>query len=280
MRKQSKFLVVILPTLILTSCGYGLKEVYDGAAYNSPVFEENYYRVWNSKIDENSNKNAITSSNSRSLTETDYLFKTYDSPVAKRVDKDIETLSYYDDYPSHDESKIGVGYGPTKRLSLLDNSFRYGYVSKLFDGQLFCNGKYQIARTQIDEGGFGILFEKETPKLDYIAINFKAAVDYTTETRVSGHVSTVDFKVSFYCKNDKGYDKKTFVCENLDVNCNAPENPNNYTFFGFKLDDREVLRVQGISIEYKLKSDEYVTAYNLDHSLLIYEILLPNTTWR
>ena len=44
--------------------------------------------------------------------------------------------------------------------------------------------------------------------------------------------------------------------------------------------DREAIKKQGISIEYELKNDDYVTAYELDHSLLIYEILLPNTTWR
>ena len=279
MRKYMKLLLVIAPSLVLSSCGYALKEVYDGAAYNSPVFEENYYRVWNSKIDERSDKNSITTTTTREIKETDFVFTKYTDSTVARVDPDTKTLNYVDDYPSHDESKIGVGYGPTKRLSLLDNSFRYGYVSKLFDGQLFCNGKYQIARTQIDESGFGVLFEKETPSLDYFAINLKGAVDYTTDIKVGAHFSNVDLKVSFYCKNDKGYDKKTFTY-NLDVGTNIAENPNSYTFFGFKVNEREVSRVQGISVEYELKNDDYVTAYELDHSLLIYEILLPNTTWR
>ena len=46
----SKFLLIV-PSLILTSCGYGLKEVYNGVPYNSSNFVDNYYRVWNKNID-------------------------------------------------------------------------------------------------------------------------------------------------------------------------------------------------------------------------------------
>ena len=51
---------LIFPSLVLTSCGYGLKEVYDGVPYNSTNFVENYYRVWDKTIDHRNDGNKIT----------------------------------------------------------------------------------------------------------------------------------------------------------------------------------------------------------------------------
>ena len=51
MKKLSPFkLLLIAPSIIITSCGYGLKEVYDGVPYNSSNFFENYYENWDNKI--------------------------------------------------------------------------------------------------------------------------------------------------------------------------------------------------------------------------------------
>ena len=214
------------------------------------------------------------------------MFESYDSEVFARVEKDAKSLDYYNDFPSHDAEKIGVGYGPTKRLSLLDNSFRYGVTSKLFDGQLLCHAKYELARVQIDEKGFGMVFDKETPELDYFAVNLKGSIDHTNETYPNlAHTQKVKLNVSFYCKNDRGYDKKTFSHE-LDVIANRGDA---YTFFGFKVNPDEVSRVQGISVTYEQISDNLNKNYqgqdleevrNLSKALLHYEIFLPNTTWR
>jgi hypothetical protein len=287
MKKKILSATALLITLLTTSCGYGLKEVYDGIPYNSPIYKENYYKVWDERSIEGGNKSQITSTSTRALDiEKDKVFDSYDSEVFKRVEPDSRTLDYYDDFPSHDVNKIGVGFGPTKRLSLLDNSFRYGVTSKLFDGQLFCHAKYELVRVQIDENGFGVIFDKETPELDYFAINLKGSIDHTNGIYTDlTHTQNITLKVSFYCKNDLGYDKKTFT-HDLNVIANRSDA---YTFFGFDVNPNEVSRVQGISIEYVQNSDnlnknyqgEDLTAVRaLDKALLLYEIFLPNTTWR
>ena len=57
--KKISFLSVSLLTMVLSACGYGLKEYYEGDAYNSGNFQKDYYHVWNSKIDPNNSKNQI-----------------------------------------------------------------------------------------------------------------------------------------------------------------------------------------------------------------------------
>ena len=51
MKKLLPFKIFLFaPALLLSSCGYGVKEVYQGIPYNSSNFVENYYNVWDSSI--------------------------------------------------------------------------------------------------------------------------------------------------------------------------------------------------------------------------------------
>ena len=68
MKKLSPFkLLLITPAIVLSSCGYGLKEVYSGIPYNSTNYFENYYNVWNKKI------NPFDEGNEFSLIKDEYL---------------------------------------------------------------------------------------------------------------------------------------------------------------------------------------------------------------
>ena len=70
-----------------------------------------------------------------------------------------------------------------------------------------------------------------------------------------------------------------------DVQTNSPETIgySNYIFFGFDLSTIEKIdRCAGISIEYQLISDDYITSHseeNWKHCLLLYELFLPGSTW-
>ena len=303
---KSKYKLVLFPLIFaLSSCGYGLKEVYPGDAYATGNFQKDYYRVWNEKIDERSSKNNIIRTESYELNEdADYVFTEYSDSNFRLVDKSsFENLKYEDDYyPNQEDKYLNTGYGPTKKCSRIDDSFRYGYLSKLYDGQMFCHGRYQQARVQIDTEGFGALFAKETTLDTYFAVNFKASYDYTkyndvdfspygtqnvpkTETKVT-------LKVSFYCKEDKGYIKKTFSYPISNIDTNAGENPSIYTFFGFRTINYDLSRVAGYSIEFDFDRDDLSSnpmrdlkdkngnPYVLDYSLMLYEVFMPGTTWR
>lgn len=298
--------LVLFPLIFaLTSCGYGLKEVYLGDAYASGNFQKDYYRVWNEKIDERSTKNSIIRKESYELSaDSDYVFTEYSDSNFRLVDRDsYESLTYEDDYyPNNEDKYLNIGYGPTKKCSRLNDSFRYGYLSKLYDGQMFCHGRYQYARVQIDTEGFGTLFAKETNLNTYFAVNFKASYDYTKYNEVdyspygSDNVpftkSAITMKVSFYCKEDKGYVKKTFTYPISDIQTNAGENPGIYSFFGFRTSRYDLSRVAGYSIEFDFDRDDITSnpmrdlkdkngnPYQLDYSLMLYEVFMPGTTWR
>ena len=305
--KKNKLKIVLLPLIFtLSSCGYGLKEIYPGDAYASGDFQKDYYKVWNEKIDKRSEKCMVIRSETHELTEdSDYVFTEYDDPNFRLVDRDaFENLSYTDDYYPNDENKyLGPGYGPTKKLSRIDDSFRYGYLSKLYDGQLFCHMRFQYARVQIDENGFGALFAKETNLNTYFAMNFKASYDYTkyeevdfspygTKNIPNGIYTSVNLKISFYCKEEKGYVQKTFTYPMSNIVTNGSENPSIYSFFGFRTTNYDLSRVAGYSIEFEFDRDD-ITAnpmkelkdkkgnpYQLDYSLMLYEVFMPGTTWR
>ncbi len=318
--KGLKIFSSLLLVSVLSSCGYGLSETYAGDAYNSTVFQENYYREWNKAIDENNENNSIVETTSRNLSYSrDSTFTSYYDEIVTSVDEDTATLAYEKDLYSKSKPDyyLGTGYGPTKKLSRTEDSFKYGYVSKLFDGQMFCWGYYQQSRIQMDGDGFGFLFDKEgTPSDDaYFALNFKASYDYTTTGQYdfnydgvidedetindlykvlddgsvltkSNLTTSVNFTVSFYCKTDDGYTKKSFTYEVTDMRTNATENTSIYKFFGFKLSNCFLSRIAGISFEYEMTYDPFEDLLDidgeygtLDYSLMLYECFLPNVSW-
>lgn len=304
MKKKSLYKGLLLLSVFgLTACGYGLKEVYDGNAYNDPVFENNFYRVWDKDIAKGSKK--IASSTEIMLDESkDYVFTSYEDANFHYCEPNYEKYRYSDTVLKEEDNAI-PSYGPSFKLSNTESSFKHGYLSKLFDGKMFCNGHFQLARVQIDEGGFGHLFEKELNQSDYFAMNFKSSLDYTTKYRFSPSLSQIKLSVSFYTKNTNATYNETkvsYVIDDVGTNPSESHSHSCYTFFGFKFSDRiNVERLAGISVSYELLSltatgtwketDEGPTqskTFNKDelksegiaHSLMLYEVLFPNSTWR
>ena len=60
MKKSVFKILLIAPALVVSSCGYGLKEVYSGIPYNTTDFFKNYYNVWNDNINPYKDGNKIT----------------------------------------------------------------------------------------------------------------------------------------------------------------------------------------------------------------------------
>ncbi len=310
MKKHSISKIFLLfPSLVLTSCGYGLKEVYEGIPYNSTEFTENYYRVWDKSIDYRQEQNKITKTLETRILEQEK-DKVFVKPFAgegfetdyenfKICEKNWSGYEYGLDKREPDNGK--KAYGPAVKLSAIDQSFNYGVASKLFDGQIFCNGDYQLSRTQVgstnlgDFGGFGVRFAKECTYSEYFMCNFKCSYVTNESQNLGLCSSSFTLKLSFYLKNDNGF---TRVPVEYDI-VNAPTNSgdgdryNGYMCFGFKLhqenDDAllDLNRLAGISFEYELKQINYggapvdlhpdnLTVY---HSIMLYEISLPYSTW-
>ena len=312
MKKQISKLILFVPMLVLTSCGYGLKEVYKGVPYCSPNFEENYYDVWKNEINyKNIASSKITKAEPERVLEEekDKVFtKTYD------VDGKVNYFKYcepaWDKYAyTYDKADPKEGnkkaYGPAVCLSNVDKSFKYGVSSKLFDGQMFCNGDFQNSRTQVGpsnkgtHNGFGLTFERECSYSEYFMLNFKCSVITDQSQNLGYQTSDLTLKLGFYLKNETGY---TYVPVSYRIE-KAPTNSgddhflepysgryDSYICFGFKLFDGSAAsenclnlnRLAGFSFEYVHNGDTYSDTHageNISHAVMLYEVSLPHSTW-
>lgn len=291
--KLSRFkLLLIAPSLILTSCGYGLKEVYNGIPYNSSVFVENYYKVWDKRINPYVQGNSITETKETyALTEeNDNVFISIQDNTFKECDDQWATYTYEDREPEEGLNGLKM-YGPTVAMINLDDSFRYGVVSKMFDGQMFCNGDFQRSRTQVEptngnEGnGFGALLSKELNNGSYFMMNFKCAVVKADDTTVDSHImSDLNLKIGFYLKNSNGYTyvPLTYHIEDVPTNSGDSHSSASYRCFGFSLENIPHERLIGFSIQYEKISDDYSKTHPEEetlHAMMLYEVSFPYSTW-
>lgn len=289
--------LLFVPMMALSACGYSLREIYSGTAYNSTVFDENFYTVWDADLKEENNK--ISSKKSIDLDlEKDYVFETFKDPNFEYVEKNHNDNYIYEDEVFMEDDETRKSFGEEMKLSKIDSSFKYGYISKLFDGKMFCDGNYQKARVQINENGFGKMFNKEVKQFDYFAMNFKSSLDYTVHP-FNSTKSNIDLHITFYMKNSDNKLDAVTVNYNIDTvptNTGDSHSESCYTFFGFKFDSTRINieRCTGISVTYDLNDVtgtyrengetktltlEQIKSEGISHSLMIYEVFLPNSTW-
>ena len=300
--KLSPFkLFLFAPTLLLSSCGYGLREVYQGVPYNSTNFLENYYNVWDSSINPYSDDNKIKeTTETLELSESNKVFRSLDDSAFHELDSGWPTYNYvYDKMEPTDGTKA---YGPAICLSNYDDSFKYGVISKMFDGQMFCNGDFQNARTQVEptnyneKNGFGVLFSKECNDASYFMMNFKCSVVTETNQNLSGGMSDFELLISFVLKTDSGYKYVPVVStvENVPTNSGDDHDETraenvrfkgrltSYVCFGFSVKELNLNRLIGFTVQYKLLSDTVSPKYPGEkayHAIMLYEASFPHTTW-
>lgn len=315
MKKNSiSKIFLIFPSLVITSCGYGLKEVYDGVPYNNTNFVDNYYMVWDKNIDYRNSNNSITKTEEKRVLDynNDKVFMRMDDANDYKHFQDCESnwFSYeytYDKVEPDDPNK--KAYGPAVKLSNQDSSFKYGVSSKLFDGQMYCNGDYQNSRTQVgptnigNYGGFAVKFAKECTYSEYFMCNFKCAYVTSQNQNLPFHRSDLTLKLGFYLKNENGYTYIPVEYSLTDVPTNSGDDHfippfsgrlNSYICFGFKLHQNEddnlldLSRLIGVSFEYQLDAihtsggaeiNLHPEGYEVYHSIMLYEISLPHSIW-
>ena len=291
MRNKMKYLL-FLPLVTLISCGYSVSNLVYGDKYVSSIFNENYYTHWDNELKGASIK------------------ATYDV-----TDKKIESLSdlgnidrnFFDGHvPSTDE------YGDEYRMNAVDESFNYGYQSKLFDGQMVCgaqNGReeyaYQKGRVQINEDGFSVRFSKESNDLHYFALQFKASTDDTVdcypvnseEKSYYGstpeehsihdnklfHHSDFTLNITLYVKNGASIEGHLFKST---INFEKTNDGHQYKFFAFDLEAYELSRLVGASVTITDLHDDLIEwnknradVNDITYALFLYEMFFPYTNW-
>ena len=284
---KHKRLLTLLPVIFLTACGIESSNLVEGNRYTSPVFQENFYTHWDNEL-KNAKKGLEV--------DVDAIEKFSElHTIDPNVIEDLTTMKQ--------KYVIADDYGDDYRMNKVDDSFNYGYQSKLFDGQVQCLGKYQLARVQIYNTGFSMRFSKESKGLSYFAMQFKATTDntvdcYPIDSNVISpvgetpeeqsihdnklfHSSTIDLHIGVYVKEGNDIVKHTFSSVVVNENTNRGSS---YLFHAFDLKEYNLSRCIGLSVTYDILEDKLVTqnkekGINLDYCLFLYEIFLPYTTW-
>ena len=274
--------------VVVTSCGTSIDYLVPGNKYNSPVFTENYYSHWDQEL--------------KSAKKVEEKIMT-DKSITKFADLDQVDPNVATGIVSYSDANA---YGADYKMNAVDDSFNYGYQSKLFDGQMVCGAQnghpewaYQLGRVQTNEKGFSVRFAKESDDLHYFAMQFKGSTNNQIDCYPVGsseishagdpnhdtllqHSSEVTLTVSIYVKTNKG-----IVAHPYTSVINFVGNTNNggfYVFYAFSLEEENLSRAIGVSFTFTVE-DELINYNknkgidNIDYALFLYEMFLPYTYW-
>lgn len=300
--RKIKYLM-LLPLVSIVSCGYSTSYLVEGNKYVSAVFKENYYSHWDNELKNATKKEVVDVTDSKIACEVNYGFDSHLLEGIEAIDP-----NFFEQAPDIED------YGADFKMNAVDDSFNYGYQSKLFDGQMVCGGQnghpeyaYQYGRVQINEDGFSARFSKESGDLHYFAMNFKASTDNTISDthpayKEDGsrayndydlmHESRLELIITLYTKTLSGIEAHPFTTE-IDLlgavkqGMNYYKKTNNghvYTFLAFDLEEYELSRCVGVSIEFDILEDHLLDknkelGNDMTYALFLYEIFLPYTSW-
>lgn len=288
MRKKAAFALLFTFAFVLTGCMNDVAELYEGHAYDTGVFSENYYSTWNDSLKNSvapvAKTYEVTAANSFQI-EQDSDFAQLSSPDGFANGKAPPYYSYSADIPHED---AGYGYGPSNNLISIDDAFARGFLSRLYDGRIQCGGYYAKSRVQIDGAGYGALFPKEMVNYRYFALSVRGA-DMSVN---NNFFVNVNINLTFYVYNHDIalYVPYLFQMKNLPIKTNYYSQ---VTIFGFYFagvmgaDVNLLKRASGMSITFSLEGD--YEDYTIDRedetegkehfALMLYEVLLPKSTW-
>ncbi len=286
MRRKIITLIALAP---LTIACNKTSELYENYAYNSPDFMKNYYTEFNGvdKLAKNEVKVIEMSANNGYVSQN--------SLDAIRPEDNKEKYPWYsfDDYEKE--------FGRHNNLSKIDNSFAYGYLSKLYDGRVRCESKFQLSRVQLDKYGYATFFPKKLESYKYFAFSLRGATDYeNSATNPSPLAGTVylDVHVNFYkhITNSDKYNVVTFNLNNVAVPCDSGGDTNLVTIYmaddididgvtnrSYRYDIRDAV---AMSMSYELKTtrsdltDDSKVEKDHHFAVMLYEVLFPKSVWR
>ena len=293
---KNKFKYVLIPMMVFTlaSCGNKFGELYAPNQYETSTFMNNYYTE---RRDFDSIQ--VSEQNTYNIDVVPNMYRTTydDNPIeglraGDQYDTEGNLLSWNNDYP---ELNVKDGYGPYNALIHKDPGFSYGYVSKLYDGRIKCDGFTVKSRVQLDKEGYATYFPKALSTYKYFGFAIRGGTDCERSFESTGY-PTLDIHISFV-KHDTVtgvYSKFNFEIHDQEVMTNNHGNTD-YLFFYF--DDvlkpvfgddwNTVLKdTIAMSMSFDLKDAKYDNlvmnrndADKKHFAAMLYEVLFPNSTW-
>jgi hypothetical protein len=141
----------------------------------------------------------------------------------------------------NESSYVGISFGRTKCLAAKDASFKNGVLSKLYNGQLYCDGVSYKSLVMVKESGYTTLFPKTMASGKYFLISMRGGTNNPKFVTVNGQSTEVyqglygslDLQLTFYKKNGSAYDFYNVLAK--DVYFQADNSAEWETFFAIDL---------------------------------------------
>ncbi len=185
---------------------------------------------------------------------------------------------------------VGVLYGQSKKLNLLNSAFSRGYLSKLYNGQIQCDAWSSYSLVELDKSGYGTFFPVELHAASYFAFSCRGGSDTPSNT---GRLSRFGINITFYKLENEGYTGTTFALADVPLETNISAEHTSLVGFYFDELGYDPSGVIGMSVTYSLKEDkvlidgEYVypsddfddTSALYHTGLIMLEVFFPDSEW-
>ena len=258
---KKKLFVLPLLALVLVGCRK-TDEAFEAGRYNSSKFDENYYVEWNGVKELEIGK-----------------ISTISNPF--KISTGI--------------ANDGKDYGfEVKNLIKTEEKFAYGYLSKLYDGRLRCDGLTTRSRVQLNNSGYGTFFPKEYRGSESFAFALRGGttIDYPNEEARIRSVK-IDATFKFYIRREGTniYDRVDMVFNDLQI---SSDNGGSTTYVEVPLDagyNELLYGADAMSFEFSLSDLSQYAGYKItdnyldedkekEHfSIMLYEVLFPESKW-
>ena len=276
---NKKPLIFLLAAFTLAGCAK-TNLLYGENAYNSPVFDENYYTDWD-HVDELANK--IQSTKTKILTSPSF-------NCSADLGKVDVAGGYGKNYNWGGDKEKQFGYN--NNLSKIEKEFNYGITSKLFDGRVRCESLYQKSRVQVNKTGFAMFFPKLLVSTKYLGFACRGGTDYPAGQEFAYSDLEVNFTWSFYIHLDNGmYHKVEHKIQGAKI---PVDNGGNTAFVNFlPMYEEELQGAAAMSFEWECvdaakmstrpeltddyKSKDKTKKHHL--ALMLYEIFIGESVW-
>jgi len=288
---KKKYLTLLMFIPFLAGCTK-TEELYADYAYKSSNFMENYYTEHNG-VDQLK----VASTNSFNLHEN-YGYNSSNSLKYVRQEDNPEGYPWSESVENYSNE-----FGRHNNLTSIDSSFAYGYLSKLYDGRVRCEGKYELSRVQLDRGGYATFFPKKLNNYRLFAFSLRGATDYYKDNlptpfgNGTGKVPCkIDINIKFYkhILNSDQYDVVDLKLSDVEIPADAGGSTNLVTVYLAEDNDdgtrtllySPITETVAMSFDFTLKndipglSDDSKAESDHHFAVMLYEVLFPRSTWR
>lgn len=330
--------------MALASCA-DTNELYYGPAYVSPDFASNRYHRWDHGLKEATRLETKILSHAAGdyfsgsgdplrpggefgaqelqnehpeafIHQGNALHWTYEGFLENGWYVDGDILNYGAGNYADQSALYGIIYSQTKKMSLYNEKFSRGYLSKLYNGQIRCDGWSSYSLVELDSKGYGTLFPAELSSAPYFAFSARGGSntpygsaaygvkEWGSVNYGSGRLTTFDITITFYKYGTNGsLVGYPFLLDDVVLETNISAEDTSLVGFYFEDVGYDPAGTIGMSMEYSLAADEaswkiedgeggYIeeTAVTTDDfenarpgeyltALILLEVLFPDSNW-